>query len=155
MSDQHSAASSEDGVLESFGYQPQLKRTLRPWAVFGVAFSFMSITTSIYTVLGFGLGSFGTASVWFWLPVFAGQILIALILAELGSRIPLAGYSYQWGSRLISPGYGWIIAAVAFVYLLTSVATITFVLVAPFIGAMLGVTLSSLQTLLIALGRWS
>ncbi|MDQ6730138.1 MAG: amino acid permease [Actinomycetota bacterium] len=111
----------------------------------------MSITTSIYTVLGFGLGSFGTASVWFWLPVFAGQILIALILAELGSRIPLAGYSYQWGSRLISPGYGWIIAAAAFVYLLTSAATITYVLVAPFIGAMLGVTLSSLQTLLIAL----
>ncbi|MFZ0387748.1 MAG: amino acid permease [Solirubrobacteraceae bacterium] len=152
MSDHHPGPSTDDSQLESFGYRPELKRTLRPWAVFGVAFSFMSITTSIYTVLGFGLGHFGTASVWFWLPVFAGQILIALVLAELGSRIPLAGYSYQWGSRLISPGYGWLIAAAAFVYLLTSASTITYVLIGPFIGSMLGVTLSSLQTLLIALG---
>src|ERR1700735_2032599 len=103
MSDHQPGSSTDDSQLESFGYRPELKRTLRPWAVFGVAFSFMSITTSIYTVLGFGLGHFGTASVWFWLPVFAGQLLIALVLAELGSRIPLAGYSYQWGSRLISP----------------------------------------------------
>jgi amino acid transporter len=145
-------ASRDEGVLESFGYQPELKRTLRPWAVLGIAFSFMSITTSVYTSFGFGLGKFGTASIWFWPVVLLGQLLVAFVLAELGSRIPLAGYSYQWGARLISAGYGWVIAAVAFAYLLTCAATITYVLVAPFVGAIFGLTLTPLQTLLIAVG---
>ena len=144
-------AGGEEANLEAFGYKPQLKRTLKPWAIFGIAFSFMSITTSIYTVFGYGLGSFGTASIWMWPVVLVGQLLVALVIAELGTRIPLAGYSYQWGARLISTGYGWIIAVAAFVYLLASGAVITYLLVAPFIGAMLGVTLNSLQTLIIAI----
>lgn len=140
----------DDRVLSSFGYTPELKRTLKPWAVIGISFSFMSITTSVYTSFGFGLGKFGTASIWFWPVVLLGQLLVAMILAELGSRIPLAGYSYQWGSRLINEGYGWIIGLVAFAYLLTSAATITYVLVAPFLAVIFGVTFTSLQTLLVA-----
>lgn len=149
--DKGPTAEREDLNLENFGYKPQLKRTLKPWAIFGIAFSFMSITTSIYTVFGYGLGSFGTASIWMWPIVLVGQLLVALVIAELGTRIPLAGYSYQWGARLISTGYGWIIAVAAFAYLLASGSVITYILVAPFIGAMLGVTLNSLQTLVIAL----
>src|ERR1700734_3013135 len=92
---EHVSKTDEDNQLEAFGYKAELKRTLNPWAVFGIAFSFMSITTSVYTVLGFGLGSFGTASIWFWPAVLVGQMLVALVIAELGWRIPLAGYSYQ------------------------------------------------------------
>jgi len=82
---------NDERVLSSFGYTPELKRTLKPWAVIGISFSFMSITTSIYTSFGFGLGKFGTASILFWPIVLVGQLLVAMILAELGSRIPLAG----------------------------------------------------------------
>lgn len=141
---------NDERVLSSFGYTPELKRTLKPWAVVGISFSFMSITTSIYTAFGFGLGKFGTASILFWPIVLVGQLLVAMILAELGSRIPLAGYSYQWGARLINEGYGWVIGLVAFAYLLTSAATITYVLVAPFLGVILGVSFTALQTLLVA-----
>jgi amino acid transporter len=141
----------DEGVLRRFGYRPELRRTLRPWAVFGVAFSFMSITTSLYTTYGYGVGQFGTASIWLWPVVLIGQLLVALIIAELGSRIPLAGYSYQWGARLIGAGFGWIIALVAFAYLLTSAATITYVLVAPFIATILGTTFTATQSLLVAL----
>jgi amino acid transporter len=146
------AADGDERVLEGFGYRPQLKRTLKPWAVFGIAFSFMSITTSVYTSYGYGLGKFGPASVLLWPAVLAGQLLVALIIAELGSRIPLAGYSYQWGGRLVNTGYGWLIAVFALAYLLASAATITYVLVAPFIAAMLGWDASRFDLLLIAFG---
>lgn len=152
MAEKKQVVGRDEGTLESFGYQSQLKRTLHPWAIFGIAFSFMSITTSVYTSFGFGLGKFGTASVLLWPVVLAGQLLVAFVIAELGSRIPLAGYSYQWGARLVGTGYGWIIAIAAFAYLLTSAATITYVLVAPFIGTMFGLQLTALHTLLIALG---
>ena len=110
----------------------------------------MSITTSVYTSFGYGLGKFGPASVLFWPVVLAGQLLVALIIAELGSRIPLTGYSYQWGSRMVNTGYGWLIAIIAFAYLLASAATITYVLVGPFIEAMFGWNATKLDTLLIA-----
>jgi amino acid transporter len=110
----------------------------------------MSITTSVYTSYGYGLGKFGPASVLFWPAVLAGQLLVALIIAELGSRIPLAGYSYQWGSRMVNTGYGWLIAIIALAYLLASAATITYVLVAPFIAMMFGWRATSLDYLLIA-----
>lgn len=152
MATTSNSPTTDENVLESFGYKPELQRTLKPWAVLGIAFSFMSITTSVYTSFGFGLGKFGTASIWFWPVVLIGQVFVAMILAELGSRIPLAGYSYQWGARLINEGYGWLIGIVAFAYLLTSAATITYVLVAPFVGTILGITLTPLQTLLVALG---
>jgi amino acid transporter len=140
----------DERVLAGFGYRGELKRTLRPWGVLGIAFSFMSITTSVYTSYGYGLGKFGPASVLFWPAVLAGQLLVALIVAELGSRIPLAGYSYQWGSRMVNTGYGWLIAIIALAYLLASAATITYVLVAPFIATMFGWQATSLDYLLIA-----
>jgi amino acid transporter len=142
---------SDEQILQTFGYRQQLRRSLKPLAVLGISFSFMSITTSVYVNFGFGLGKFGTASIWFWPLVLLGQLFVAFVIAELGSRIPLAGYSYQWGSRLINPGYGWFIAIFVFVYLLTCVATISYVLVAPFLGVIFGWTLSNLDLLLLAI----
>lgn len=127
-------ASSDDAVMRKFGYSPQLRRVLSPWLVFGIAFSFMSITTSVYTMLGYGLGNFGPASIWFWIVVAVGQLFVAFIIAELGSRIPLAGYSYQWGARLLGVGYGWIIAVAVFLYLIACAANIAYVLIAPFLA---------------------
>jgi amino acid transporter len=141
----------DERLLHSFGYSQQLKRTLKPLAVLGISFSFMSITTSVYVNFGFGLGKFGTASIWLWPAVLLGQLFVAFVIAELGSRIPLAGYSYQWGTRLINTGYGWMIAILVFAYLLTCVATISYVLVAPFLGDIFGWTLSSGELLLIAI----
>ena len=51
---------------------------------------------------------------------------------------------------MVNTGYGWIIAIIAFAYLLASAATITYVLVGPFIEAMFGWNATKLDTLLIA-----
>jgi amino acid transporter len=79
--------------MREFGYRPALRRRLRPVAMFGISFSFISISTGIYTSFGYGLATLGTASIWVWPVVLAGQMLVALVIAELGSRVPLAGYS--------------------------------------------------------------
>jgi amino acid transporter len=152
MSDpKKTALSSDDAVMRKFGYNPQLRRVLSPWLVFGIAFSFMSITTSVYTMLGYGLANFGPASIWFWIIVAVGQLFVALIIAELGSRIPLAGYSYQWGARLLGVGYGWIIAVAVFLYLICCAANIAYVLIAPFLATMFGWSASNEGLLIVAL----
>jgi amino acid transporter len=41
------------------------------------------------------LGALGAAAIWLWLVAALGRLLIALVVAELGTRIRLAGYSYE------------------------------------------------------------
>ena len=141
----------DERVLEGFGYRGELTRALSPLAIFGIAVSFMSITVSVYASYGVGLSALGPAFVFTWPVVLLGQVFVALIIAELGSRMPLAGYSYQWGARLVNTGYGWLIAIVAFAYLVSSAATIAYEVVAPVIETMFGLAASSTASLEIAI----
>jgi amino acid transporter len=43
-----------------------------------------------------------------WLIVSAGQTLVALVFGTLATRVPLAGSSYQWVSRMATPTLGWL-----------------------------------------------
>jgi amino acid transporter len=100
------------------GYKPELRRSLRFFSMFAIAFSIMSITTGIFLNYGFGLSYWGPAAIWTWPIVGAGNLMIALIVAELGTRIPLAGYAYQWSSRLVNSTYGWFIGFAGLLYLI-------------------------------------
>ncbi|HSS61315.1 MAG TPA: amino acid permease, partial [Candidatus Limnocylindrales bacterium] len=55
----------------------------------------------------------------------------------LGTRIPLAGYSYQWGARLVNTTYGWFTGFVGLSYLSVGAAAINFVVLAPIIATVL------------------
>ena len=107
----------EDEVLERFGYRQQFVRSLRHFESFAVAFSFISITTGIFTTYAFALATGGTRSIWTWLIVVAGQALVALVYGALSARVPLSGYSYQWASRLASPHVGWWFGWTSFAFL--------------------------------------
>jgi amino acid transporter len=96
----------EDEQLERFGYRQQFARSLRHFESFAVAFSFISITTGIFTTYAFALATGGTRSIWTWPIVVVGQALVALVYGALSVRVPLSGYSYQWASRLASPHAG-------------------------------------------------
>ena len=39
--------------------------------------------------------------------VIVGQLLVALVYAQLAARWPIAGGIYQWSRRLVGPRYGW------------------------------------------------
>ena len=62
----------EDAELEQFGYRQQFTRSLRHFESFAVAFSFISITTGIFTTYAFALATGGTRSIWTWLIVVVG-----------------------------------------------------------------------------------
>jgi amino acid transporter len=135
MTDQ--AAVSDEGINQSFGYKQELRRALRLFSLYAVAFSIISITTGLFANYGFGLAHLGAAMIWLWPVASVGQLLVALVVAELGTRIPLAGYSYQWGARLVNTTYGWFTGFVGLSYLAVGAAGINFVVVAPLIASII------------------
>ena len=68
MAESESVASRDEAVLSSFGYRQELRRALRLFSLYAVAFSVISITTGITLDYGFAIGNFGQASGrgWWW-----------------------------------------------------------------------------------------
>ncbi|MEV6387437.1 APC family permease [Nocardia xishanensis] len=97
----------EDRILEQLGYSQQLDRSVTPFASFCVGFAVISATTAVYAGFGFGLSTAGPAFVWTVPVVVVVFALWAVIAADLAVKLPLAGYAYQWTSRLVHPGLGW------------------------------------------------
>jgi amino acid transporter len=111
------SADAEERILARAGYKPELRRSLRFFSMFSIAFSIISITTGIFLNYAFGLANWGPASIWTWPVVGVGNLMIAFIVAELGTRIPLAGYAYQWSARLVNPTYGWFVGFAGLLYM--------------------------------------
>lgn len=103
------ATQDDDRELRSFGYEPQLNRSMGLFSSISISISCMCITAGIFTVYAYSLGIVGPAFVWTWPIVAAGQILVALVLADLAGRIPISGYAFQWTSRLVNSDYGWFV----------------------------------------------
>lgn len=93
--------------LAGFGYPQQLHRRLGPFAAFASGFSFVSILTTVFQLFAFGFGFGGPAFFWTWPVVFFGQLMVALVFAELAARYPIAGCIYQWSRRLSNGLTGW------------------------------------------------
>jgi amino acid transporter len=108
---------ASEEIVARAGYKPELRRSLRFFSMFAIAFSIISITTGIFLNYGFGLSYWGPASIWTWPIVGVGNLMIALVVAELGTRIPLAGYAYQWSSRLVNSSYGWFVGFAGLLYM--------------------------------------
>ncbi len=106
-----------EAIVERAGYRPELRRSLKFFSMFAIAFSIISITTGIFLNYGFGLQYWGPASIWTWPIVGVGNVMIAFVVAELGTRIPLAGYAYQWSARLVNSTYGWFVGFAGLLYM--------------------------------------
>src|SRR6266851_8495077 len=104
-------------IVERAGYKPELRRSLKFFSMFAIAFSIISITTGIFLNYGFAITHWGPASIWTWPIVGFGNLMIALIVAELGTRIPLAGYAYQRSARLVNSTYGWFVGFFGLLYM--------------------------------------
>ncbi len=93
--------------LERFGYKQQLHRTMGSYTSFSLAFSMITITTTIFTLFAQPFQTIGGAAIWLWIPATVGVLLIGLVYSHLSARLPVTGYAYQWSSRLVSPHFGW------------------------------------------------
>ncbi len=98
---------ANQGELEGLGYKQELKRTLKLFANFGIAFSYLSPVVGIYSLFVLGLGTGGPRYIWTIPVVVVGQLLVALTFSEMASSFPLAGALFQWSKNLMGRGYGW------------------------------------------------
>ncbi len=80
---------------------------------------------------------------------------MSLVFAALASRIPLAGYSYQWTSRLANPKVGWLIGWVSFFFLIVDVVAVDYAVASTVLPSLFGYTESGqnawLATAIVAL----
>lgn len=113
-------------ALTQYGYQQEFRRELKRFASFAVGFSFISITTGIFSTYGSVLNWGGPLGIWTWPLVVIGQFLVSLVFAALASRMPLAGYSYQWVSRLVNPKLGWLVGWVSFMFLTVVIVSVDY-----------------------------
>ncbi len=124
------------GGVGAFGYQEEFSRTLRRFSSFAIGFSFISITTGIFTTYGSVLISSGPLGIWSWPLVIVGQLMVALVFGALAARIPLAGYSYQWMSRLANPRIGWLMGWFVFAFLVVDTVAVDYALAATVIPSL-------------------
>ncbi len=100
-------AAKDDAQLRALGIKPELKRTLGFLSNFAIAFSFISVSTGSFGNFGVGIGLSGPVFFWSWPLIVVGQLLVALVFAELASHFPVAGSIYQWSKRLSTRTLGW------------------------------------------------
>ena len=134
----------DDPLLRRFGYRQVFRRSLRPFESFGIAFSFISITMALFLSFGFLLSVAGPRGIWIWPIAFAGQTLVCLICAALAAKIPVAGVSYQWGSRLANPIVGWWLGWLSFTTLTILTVAVNYAFVQLAFQPMLGITYTPL-----------
>jgi amino acid transporter len=134
--DQQSGYAEE--ALQKYGYRPEFRRELKRFASFAIGFSFISITTGIFTTYGYVLAKSGPLGIWTWPLVIVGQLFVSLVFATLASRIPLAGYSYQWASRLANPKVGWLIGWVSFFFLIVDVVAVDYAVASTVLPSLFG-----------------
>lgn len=130
----------DEQVLHKYGYQQEFRRELKRFTSFAVGFSFISITTGIFTTYGSVLNWGGPLGVWTWPLVIVGQLLVALVFGALTARLPLAGYSYQWVSRLANPKIGWLVGWVSFTFLIVDVVAVDYAVAATVLPSLFNYT---------------
>ena len=135
-------ASHEDAKLREFGYEQKLDRSVGKLASFCIGFSVISATTAVYSGFGYGLSTAGPAFVWTF-PIAAAIFFVwAVIAGDLASKIPLAGYAYQWTSRLVGPSLGWFTGFAGLIGFISGFTGVAYIL-ASYLGNLLGWNLST------------
>jgi amino acid transporter len=130
----------DDLELGEFGYHQDFRRTFRSFESFAIAFSFISITTGIFTTFSFTLTTSGPRGIWTWWIVIAGQLLVASVYGALAAKIPLSGYSYQWASRLANVHVGWWFGWMSFAFLSIVTVSVDYGLVTVALQPLFGIT---------------
>src|SRR5262245_6613499 len=128
----------DDHDLAGFGYKQELTRRFGSFTTFATGFAFISILTGMFTLYGFAFAAGGPASLWAWVLAFGGQMLFALVFAELAVKYPLQGSLYNW-TKYIAPNQGvsWMAGVSMTLALIVSTAAVALTMQAllPFISS--------------------
>ncbi|TIT78023.1 MAG: amino acid permease, partial [Mesorhizobium sp.] len=98
--------SSDASRLQELGYRQQLRRGLGVFSTFSIGVATVAPVVGLYAIFGLGMNLSGPVWVWLLVLSLVGQVLVAVVYAELASEFPIAGGPYQWVRRLIGPDAG-------------------------------------------------
>ncbi|MGV9798838.1 APC family permease [Mycobacterium sp. NPDC003449] len=149
--DPGAAPSAEDAKLAELGYTQKLDRSVGTLASFAIGFATISATTAVFT--GFGAGYFTAGGPFVWTLLLAGAVfaLWAFIAADLTAKLPLAGYSYQWISRINGPNLAWFTGFIALMGWVCGMTGVGFIL-SGYLGGLFGWSMSQSAQILLAIG---
>src|SRR6476646_4354639 len=144
-------ANSEDEKLAQFGYTQKLDRSVGRLASFAIGFATISATTAVFT--GFGAGYFTAGGPFVWTLLLAGAVFIVwvVIAADLTSKIPLAGYAYQWTSRIHGSMLAWFTGVLALAGWICRMTGVGFIL-SGYLGSLFGWNMHQTEQILVAIG---
>jgi amino acid transporter len=126
--------------VRKLGYIPELPRSFGFFASFAIGFSFISVTAGVFGSFSLGLNTAGGAMPFGWLIIAAGQTLVALVFGTLATRVPLAGSSYQWVSRMTNPTLGWLQGWSFLTFVTISLLAVNYTLAQTIVPAVFGYT---------------
>jgi amino acid transporter len=141
----------EDARLAKFGYTQRLDRSVGTLASFAIGFATISATTAVFT--GFGAGYFTAGAPFVWTLLIAGAVFIiwAAIAADLTAKIPLAGYAYQWASRIHGSNLAWFTGVSALIGWICGMTGVCYIL-SGYLGGLFGWSMSQTAQILLAIG---
>src|SRR6195256_226705 len=141
----------EDARLAKFGYTQRLDRSVGPLASFAIGFATISATTAVFT--GFGGGYFTAGAPFVWTMLLAGAVFVvwAAIAADLTAKIPLAGYAYQWASRIHGSNLAWFTGISALIGWICGMTGVCYIL-SGYLGGLFNWNMSQTAQILIAIG---
>lgn len=129
----------------------EFKRSIGLVSNFSLGFTYLSPGAGVLSIFALGLATAGPPSIWWFVIVAAGQLLVALVFGEVVSQYPITGGIYPWTRRLWGRRYAWM---AAWIYLAALVVTTTSVVqfAIPFLANLFHIPVSPTSGLLIALG---
>jgi amino acid transporter len=141
----------EDARLAKFGYTQRLDRSVGTLASFAIGFATISATTAVFT--GFGAGYFTAGGPFVWTLLLAGAVFVvwAAIAADLTAKIPLAGYAYQWASRIHGSNLAWFTGVCALIGWICGMTGVCYIL-SGYLGGLFGWSMSQSAQILVAIG---
>lgn len=150
-------ASSDEEIsaraMRESGYDQLFHKGIDRFASFSLAFSHISVATGVFTTFGFMLAEGGPRGIWMWIVAAIGQLAVACIYSVMATKLPLAGDTYQWASRWVSPYVGWWFGwgRLAFLTVVTVSVDYAFVQVAfqPLVGQAYSTGNAALETVIV------
>jgi amino acid transporter len=132
---------AEDAKLEQFGYTQKLDRSVGKLASFALVFT------------GFGAGYFTAGGPFVWTLLLAAAVFViwTFIAADLTAKIPLAGYAYQWTSRMTGSMLAWFTGVLALAGWICGMTGVGFIL-SGYLGSLFGWNMNQTEQILVAIG---
>ena len=78
------------------------------WENFALGFTYLSPVVGVYSTFALAFVAGGPPMIWSIVIAGIGQLLVALVFAEIVAQFPVAGGIYPWARRLIGRRWAWL-----------------------------------------------